>query len=173
MRKREAPSIRVQRACSYLKAGGKSVSVFSVCRTAENLDGLPLAATTILRDPLAAEIYRTNRTWRHPPKRKRCALFADLPGDLQQHALNLLKRKKEALVRLLITLEAESAHDKAELRYLRSLELAQRELPALPVDAHAQLGYIHALLTAGRTFEACYRPGMSKPSGCRVGPDAP
>lgn len=111
---------------------------------------------------LAAEVYRVNRTWRHPPKRKHAALFADLPGDLRQQALNLLKRNKDALVRLVLALESECAHDKAELRYLRSLEPAQRELLSVPADAHAQLGYIHALLAAGRMFDARFRPGKGK-----------
>lgn len=165
MKDRDAPSVRVQRACTYLRAGGMAVSLASIRRIATSLDGHPLAASTILNDPLAAGIYRANRTWRQPPKRKCSALFADLPGDLRQHALNLLRRRKDALVRLVIALEAECAHDKAELRYLRSLEPAARGLPSVPADAHAQLGYMQALLTAGRMFEARYRPGRPASSG--------
>jgi hypothetical protein len=174
MKARDAPFVRVERACRHLKASGKPVSLASICRTARCLDGHPLANTTILDDPMAAAIYRANRAWKPPPKRKHSALFSDLPGDLQHHALNLLKRKKWALVRLVIALEAERAHNRDELRYLRSLEPAQCELPSLPVEADVQLGYIHALLLAGRTFDAGLRPGNSRPpDACGGGSDAP
>lgn len=173
MKDRDLPSIRVQRACACLKAGGTPVSLASICRTANRLDGYPLAASTVLHDFLAAEVYRANRTWRPPPRRRQAALFSDLPGDRRQHALNLLKRRKSALVRLMIELEAERAHDKAELQYLRSLEPVQRDLPSVPADAHAQLGYIHALLAAGRMFDARFRPGKGKWSAGAGGANDP
>ncbi len=155
MTARETIPQRVEAAINRLREQGSLISRRSICEVSRELDGLPLAETSIQRDPDARRMYMEARSWR-PPCRKRPRL-PDIDAD-PRRVSQFLRLPKSGLIKALLLAEAAALHHAYEnVALRRKLGLPLPSSPAW-ADEEEEIAKHLVLLALSTEHHTRYHP---------------